>query len=109
NGDGTPNSDRPNYNPSGSIQLDPVTSDWRSFSTSLNGSGLFVTPLTAGGTPLLYSMPFGGNLGRNTFRGPGFALWNLSLMKPFAVAERLAVEVRADSTHVLNQRKFAPP
>lgn len=108
NGDGE-TTDRPNYNSAGAIRLDPVTGDWRSFSTELNGGGVFVTPLTTGGTPLLYSMPFGGNLGRNTFRGPGFALWNLSLMKPFAISERLGIELRADSTNLLNHRNFGPP
>jgi hypothetical protein len=109
NGDGTATSDRPDYNRAGVIRLDPVTGDWRSFSTPLSGSGLFVIPLTAGATPLQYSMPYGGNLGRNTFRGPGFALWNLSLMKPFAISDRLGMELRADSTNLLNHRNFGPP
>jgi hypothetical protein len=101
--------DRPNYNPGGVLRLDPVTGDWRSFSTPINGSGIFVTPLNTTGSPLLYSMPFGGNLGRNTFRGPGLALWSLSVMKPFTITERIRLEPRADSTNLFNHRNFGPP
>ena len=36
-------------------------------------------------------MPGGGNLGRNTFRGPGFEQWNFSLSKAVKLRERLAV------------------
>jgi hypothetical protein len=107
NGNGT-TADRPDYNPAGSIALDPVTGDWRSFTSPLTG-GVFVTPLGTNRLPLLYSMPFGGNLGRNTFRGPSFALWSLSVAKPFAVTERIRLELRADTTNLLNHRNFAPP
>jgi hypothetical protein len=54
-------------------------------------------------------MPFGGNLGRTTFRGPGLAQWNLSLMKPFRLAERWKLELRADATNAFNHRNFGPP
>jgi Carboxypeptidase regulatory-like domain len=101
--------DRPNYNPGGHIQLDPVTGNWRTFTTPLDGSGLFLTPLRADGTPLPYSMPFGGNLGRNTFRGPGLSLWDLSLMKPFRLNERWQLDVRADWINLFNHRNFGPP
>jgi hypothetical protein len=37
-------SDRPNYNPTGRIALDPVTGNWRSFSIPLDYSGLMVMP-----------------------------------------------------------------
>ncbi|MBI3209821.1 MAG: TonB-dependent receptor [Candidatus Solibacter usitatus] len=107
NGNGT-TADRPDYNPAGSIALDPVTGDWRSFTSPLSG-GVFVTPLGTNRLPLLYSMPYGGNLGRNTFRGPSFALWSLSVAKPFAVTERIRVELRADTTNLFNHRNFGPP
>ncbi len=108
NGDGV-NFDRPDYNPGGVLRLDPVTSDWRTFTTPLDGRGIFRTPLTRAGAPLLYSMPFGGNLGRNTFRGPGYASTNVSLLKTFKVAERWKLELRASWTNFLNQRNFGPP
>ena len=113
NGDGTSTIplgfDRPDYNPRGVLRLDQVSGDWRSFSTPIDGSGIFLTPLTTAGTPLQYSMPFGGNLGRNTFRGPGFVLWNMSVMKPFTITERIRLELRADSTNLFNHRNFGPP
>jgi Carboxypeptidase regulatory-like domain len=113
NGDGwaggTGGHDRPNYNPGGRIQLDLVTGNWRSFTTPLDGSGLFLTPLRADGTPLQYSMPFGGNLGRNTFRGPGLSQWDLSVMKPFRLNERWQLELRADWINLFNHRNFGPP
>ena len=34
------------------------------------------------------NMPSGGTLGRNTYRGPGFANWNFSLAKKFSLSER---------------------
>jgi hypothetical protein len=108
NGDDTA-FDRPDYNPAGVLRLDPVTGDWRSFATPLDGSGIFRTPLTRAGTPLLYSMPFGGNLGRNTFRGPGYASTNVSVLKNFALTERWQLELRASWTNFLNQRNFGPP
>src|SRR5262249_30345166 len=36
---------RPDYNPAGTVTLDPVTHGWRSFTTPLNGTGIVVTPL----------------------------------------------------------------
>src|SRR6185436_6916696 len=45
NGDGTTGYDRPIYKPNGVLRLDPVTANWRSFSTPIDGGGIFVTPL----------------------------------------------------------------
>src|SRR5205807_1711520 len=75
NGDRDAGGDRPDYDPGGALRLDPVTGDWRTFSSPLTG-GRFVTPLGTDGRPLINSMPYGGNLGKNAFRGPAFALWN---------------------------------
>jgi len=63
---------RPDYNPNGIIMLDPVTHDYRTFTTPLNGTGIVVTPLGPSGSPLADSRVQVGNLGKNTFRGPGF-------------------------------------
>jgi hypothetical protein len=100
--------DRPDYNPNGSIQLDPVTHDWRSFRSPVDGTGLFVTPVSSGG-PLPNSMRAGGSLGRNTFRGPAYSNTNLSLLKEFHAAERVLVEVRASWVNAWNHRNFGPP
>jgi Carboxypeptidase regulatory-like domain/TonB dependent receptor-like, beta-barrel len=108
NGDGVlpPHPDRPDHNPSGVLTLDPVTHDWRTFISPVNGTGVFVTH-TPG--PLANSMPFGGNLGRNTLRGPAYANTNLTLLKEIVLGERTRVELRASWTNFFNQRSFGPP
>jgi hypothetical protein len=65
--------------------------------------------LTTGGTPLLNSMPGGGNLGKNTFRGPYFTLWNFSLQKVISVTERWKVNLRSDWINLWNHRNFGNP
>src|SRR5262249_11215610 len=64
NGNGDATGDRPTYNPAGKITLDPVTNNWRSFSTPVDGTGIVVTPLGTNRLPLQYTAPNGGNLGR---------------------------------------------
>lgn len=100
---------RPDYNPGGSYVRDPVTGDWRSFTVPRDNSGLFVSPRRADGSPLANSMPRGGNLGRNVFRGPMFWNWNLSLMKTVDISERLKVQVRGEWMNLFNHRNFGPP
>ena len=109
NGDGNPNTDRPDYNSAGILSLDLVTHDWRSFNVPLRGNGVFVTALQANGAPLSYSRPDGGALGRNTFRGPSFSNWNLSVVKIISTGERVRTELRADATDAFNHRNFGPP
>jgi hypothetical protein len=113
NGDGGPannsGGDRPNYNSDGRLTLDPVTGNWRTFVTPIDGTGIVVTPLGTNRLPLQSSMPYGGNLGRNTFRGPAFSLWNLSAMKSFRIAETATLEFRANTTNLFNHRNFGPP
>lgn len=100
---------RPNYNPNGTITLDPVTGDYRTFTTSLNGTGIVVTPLGASGTPLAYSSVQFGNLGKNTFRGPGFNNQNVTLIKRVQIRERAALQFRAEFFDIFNHRNFGNP
>src|SRR5687767_8429618 len=72
----------------GIFAKDPVTGNLRTFSTPINGTGIFVTALGSNGLPLPNSKVGGGNLGRNTFRGPGFVSTNFSLGKNFSITER---------------------
>jgi outer membrane receptor protein involved in Fe transport len=108
-GNETPASVRPNYNPGGTITFDPVTGNYRSFTTALDGTGIVVTPLTSTGAPLANSIVGGGNLGRNTFRGPGFMQSNLSTVKRFDITERWKMELRGIFSNVLNQRNWENP
>jgi len=100
--------DRPDYNSNGSLRFDPVTGNWRSFSTPRSG-GVFVTPLGPTGVPLANSVASGGNLGRNSFRGPAYANTNFSVLKRFTVTERWHTELRADWSNFFNHRNFGPP
>jgi hypothetical protein len=54
-------------------------------------------------------MPGGGNLGRNTFRGPGFAQWNFSLSKSVKLRENMQFQIRSDFVNIWNHRNFPNP
>jgi len=51
---------------------------------------------------------FGTN-GRNTLRGPGLTVLNLSLAKEFHFRERYGLQLRADFVNALNHPSFQPP
>jgi hypothetical protein len=44
-----------------------------------------------------------GTLGRSTFRGPGFAQVDLSLMKKFPITEKVTSELRLEAYNALNR------
>lgn len=106
NGNGA-GGDRPNFNPGGSLSLDPVTGNLRSF-TSSRLTGPFVVPVVSSGLPVASSLG-NGNLGKNTLRGPGFANFNLSLGKAFKFAERYELRVRLDMLNAFNNRSWGNP
>lgn len=67
-------------------------------------SGIFPAsafPIPAAGTD--------GTLGRNTFRGPGFAEVDIALSKRFAITERVHLSIRADSYNALNHVNLNAP
>lgn len=107
-GQGAANGSRPDWNPSGTFTKDPISGDLRTFTAPLRG-GAFVTPLTPGGIPLASSDPDGGNLGRNTFRGPYYKQWNLGFSKIFYITERWRLHLRNDLINAFNQRNFGNP
>ena len=100
---------RPNYNPNGTITLDPVSHDYRTFTTPLNGTGIVVTPLGANGLPLANSGISFGNLGKNTFRGPGLDTQNLTVIKKVPITERISLEFRGEFFDLFNHRNFLNP
>jgi hypothetical protein len=100
---------RPDYKLGGTITLDPVSRDYRTFTTPLNGTGIVVTHLTASGAPLADSQAKFGNLGRNTFRGPGYDSQNLTLLKKIAIRERVTLQVRGEFFDLFNHRNFGNP
>jgi hypothetical protein len=50
-----------------------------------------------------------GSLGRNTFRGPGFAQTDLSLAKTFKASERLSLRLQADAFNAFNRVNLTDP
>ena len=104
---------RPNYNPAGIITLDPVTGNMRTFVTPLDGTGIVTAPYvianTGSVTFLRNSMPGGGNLGRNTFRGPGYANFNMSIMKRITLVGERELQLRGDFINVFNHDNFPNP
>jgi len=100
---------RPDFNPGGSITLDPVSHDFRTFVIPGDSTGLVVTQRTAAGSPLANSSTRFGNLGRNTFRGPGFDNQNFSMIKHVPITERVQFELRADFIDLFNHRNFGNP
>jgi hypothetical protein len=111
---------RPNLNPGGVFMPNysltagkPVKQDFsgglRTFYIPIDGTGIVTAPLTSSGSILANSMPGGGNLGRNTFRGPGFSQWNFSLSKSVKLRENLQFQIRSDFVNIWNHRNFPNP
>lgn len=70
--------------------------------------GLPVTGPNAG----LFTFPlFGGpgNVGRNTFYGPGFKAWDMVLSKNTKLGERMNLEFRSEFYNILNHPNFQQP
>jgi hypothetical protein len=67
-------------------------------------AGLF--PISAFPTPIPGR---DGNLGRNVFRGPGFAETDLSLAKTFKIRERFAAQFRLDAFNAFNRVNLNNP
>jgi len=102
--------DRPNFNPNGTLVLDPVTGDFRTFTSPLVG-GQFIATLGNNGLPLVTGTG-NGDLGKNTFRAPGFYNTDLSVRKVFPltsgeIPHRLIF--RADFLNAFNQDNYGRP
>jgi hypothetical protein len=103
---------RPSYNPNGTITFDPVTGNYRTFTTPVNGAGIVTSFLGTNGVPLANTAAFpvgAGNLGRNTFRGPGTELYNITVAKTFNITERWKIRLRGDWINAFNHRNFGNP
>ncbi len=66
------------------------------------------------GTPSPFIYPsngsgFYGNLGRDTYEGPGLATWDFSAFKDTRVSERFNVQFRAEIFNLLNRANFNTP
>jgi hypothetical protein len=61
----------------------------------------FIAPPSASG--------FYGNLGRDTFIGPGLGTWDFSVLKDTRLREGLKLQVRAEFFNLLNRTNFNTP
>jgi hypothetical protein len=52
---------------------------------------------------------FYGNVGRDTYTGPGLATWDFSVLKETAIRERLNLQFRAEIFNLLNRANFNTP
>ncbi|HTU33178.1 MAG TPA: carboxypeptidase-like regulatory domain-containing protein [Candidatus Acidoferrum sp.] len=52
---------------------------------------------------------FYGNLGRDSFTGPGLATWDFSVLKDTPIRERLTLQFRAELFNLLNRANFNTP
>jgi hypothetical protein len=50
-----------------------------------------------------------GNTGRNTVRGPGYASYNATLARTFALGERMSLRFTASAFNVTNSPRFDNP
>jgi hypothetical protein len=50
-----------------------------------------------------------GSLGRNTYRGPGFAQTDISMGKKFAITERMSFQLRLDAFNAFNRVNLNNP
>jgi hypothetical protein len=61
----------------------------------------FIAPPATGG--------FYGDLGRDTFTGPGLATWDFAVLKDISLRERLRLEFCAELFNILNRANFNTP
>ena len=61
----------------------------------------FIAPPATGG--------FAGNVGRDTYIGPGLATWDFSVLKDTKIRERLNLQFRAELFNLLNRANFNTP
>ncbi|HEY2822152.1 MAG TPA: carboxypeptidase-like regulatory domain-containing protein [Candidatus Acidoferrum sp.] len=52
---------------------------------------------------------FAGNLGRDTYIGPGLATWDFSVLKDTKLRERLSLQFRAEIFNLLDRTNFNTP
>lgn len=106
--------DRPNFNPNG-------TPGVRAVFNRASPTG-YVNPENANApidpaTAMYIGLPAQtgpnpartGNLGRNTWRGPGIRNWDASLQKNIRISERFRAELRGEFFNVLNNPQYGVP
>jgi hypothetical protein len=100
-GNGTNNLPSPNIDPNPRVQTGPSAT-------------LFANPCPADSTDLLTCegpnlIGRQGTVARNSFRGPAFNSFNLSVIKRFPITEKMRLRIQADFFNMFNRVNFAIP
>jgi hypothetical protein len=111
---GFPFSPQLGYNPTGSGDTrNPIRPNVNpNFIGGLYTRGSTATRVAQFFSPAAFTAPiFGtiGNLGRDTLIGPGYADWDLSLLKSTSLTERTRLQFRAEFFNVLNHTNLQTP
>jgi hypothetical protein len=111
---GFPFSPQLGYNPTGSGDTrNPVRPNVNpAFHGRLYASGNTSTRVAQFFSPAAFAAPaYGtlGNLGRDTLTGPGYADWDLSLLKSTVLTEGTRLQFRAEFFNVLNHTNLQTP
>jgi hypothetical protein len=74
-------------------------------------TGYFGPPIGAAGSVFALPTPDApfGNLGRNAFRAPGYADWDLGVNKSFVFTERVRLQFRSEFFNLLNHTNLGIP
>jgi hypothetical protein len=111
---GFPFSPQLGYNPTGSgDSRNPVRPNWNpAFTGSLYTHGTTAARVAQFFNPNAFSAPaYGtvGNVGRDSLTGPGYADWDLSLLKDTQLTEHTRLQFRAEFFNVLNHTNLSLP
>jgi hypothetical protein len=113
------------FNIGGDYNLDGIKNDrpnsnvggFSGFSHNVWANGWYTTDAAGNTTANQSGLPSfstpclgcAGNLGRNTFVGPGYVSWETSLFKNIRITERVNAQFRAEVFNVLNHTNFLLP
>ncbi len=111
---GFPFSPQLGYNPTGSgDSRNPVRPNINpNFTASVYTHGTTAQRVTQYFNPNAFSAPaagYVGNAGRDSLVGPGYADWDLSLLKSTQITERVRLQFRAEFFNVLNHTNLQLP
>jgi hypothetical protein len=111
---GFPFSPQLGYNPTGSgDSRNPVRPDLNpAFTGPLSAKGTTAEKVTQYFNPAAYLAPaYGtvGNVSRDSVRGPGYADWDLSLLKSTQLTEKTHLQLRAEFFNLLNHTNLQLP
>src|SRR5207247_7778067 len=87
----------------------PVNGITGSIRPNITGAPIYTTAAGAFLNPAAFAAPAAGqwgNAARNSITGPGQFSLNASLARTFHIGDRLSMDLRVDSTNVLNHVKF---